>query len=345
MQETLSASYLRRTAWNMRDSDATFIFTMTDRLGGGSKRTATFADSLNKPSLYIRPGMHPKYVARFLIRHAVKTLNVAGKRESSAPGIGDLVRQVLSQAVRTGRLAPTSRSPATRRSLSRRWSTISRPLMKKAHMVHSVLLGDSVSDNGPYVSAGLEVQAQLQSLLGGQHRVSLLAQDGSVLEDIAAQLVCLQHLPVPDWLIVSCGGNDVLELVGAMQSKVGSVLEATELLAGWQAGFRRAYRDMLDLVLAPGIPVAVATIYDAVPGLAAGLRTALAPFNDVIVRDAAQRRLPLLDLRLVCTDGSDYAASSPIEPSASGGRKIAGAIAQLLRDQPRAAPRTLIYGA
>lgn len=212
-------------------------------------------------------------------------------------------------------------------------------------MVHSVLLGDSVFDNGPYVSAGMEVQAQLQSLLGGQHRVSLLARDGSVLEDMAAQLVRLQHLPVPDWLIVSCGGNDVLGLVGAMQSKVGSVLEATELLAGWQAGFRRAYRDMLDLVLAPGIPVAVATIYDAVPGLAAGLRTALAPFNDVIVREAAQRRLPLLDLRLVCTAGSDYAASSPIEPSASGGRKIAGAIAQLLRDQLGAAPRTLIYGA
>jgi hypothetical protein len=47
--------------------------------------------------------VHPKYVARFLVRHGVKTLNVAGKRESSAPGIGELVRLVLSQAVYTAR--------------------------------------------------------------------------------------------------------------------------------------------------------------------------------------------------------------------------------------------------
>lgn len=101
LRETPSASYLQRTKWNVRDSDATLNFTLPDRLGGGSKRTAAFADGLNKPWLHVRPGVHPKYVARFLLRHHVRTLNVAGKRESSAPGIGDLVQQVLSQAVQT----------------------------------------------------------------------------------------------------------------------------------------------------------------------------------------------------------------------------------------------------
>jgi hypothetical protein len=102
LQETPSAAYLQRTEWNVRDSDATLIFTLTDRLDGGSKRTAVFADELGKPWLHVRPGVHPKYVARFLTRHRVNILNVAGKRESSAPGIGDLVRQVLSQAVQSG---------------------------------------------------------------------------------------------------------------------------------------------------------------------------------------------------------------------------------------------------
>lgn len=100
LQETPASAYLQRTEWNVRDSDATLIFTLGDRLDGGSKRTAAFADSLGKPWLQVRPGVHPKYVARFLARHGVKVLNVAGKRESSAPGIGELVRQVLSQAVR-----------------------------------------------------------------------------------------------------------------------------------------------------------------------------------------------------------------------------------------------------
>ena len=102
LQETPTAAYLQRTEWNVRDSDATLIFTLDDRLDGGSKRTGAFADSLGKPWLHVRPGVHPKYVARFLARHGVGTLNVAGKRESSAPGIGELVRQVLSQALRPG---------------------------------------------------------------------------------------------------------------------------------------------------------------------------------------------------------------------------------------------------
>jgi len=55
-------------------------------------------------------------------------------------------------------------------------------------MAHIVLLGDSIFDNAPYVSCGMDVRAQLQSLLDRQHRVSLLAQDGSVLADMAAQV-------------------------------------------------------------------------------------------------------------------------------------------------------------
>ena len=83
----------------MRDSDATSIFTLDDKLDGGSSRTAAFADGLGKPWSYVHPGVHPKYVARFLARHDVNVLHVAGKRESLAPGIGELVRQVLLHAL------------------------------------------------------------------------------------------------------------------------------------------------------------------------------------------------------------------------------------------------------
>jgi hypothetical protein len=192
----------------------------------------------------------------------------------------------------------------------------------------------------------MDVQAQLKSLLGQAHRVSLLARDGAVLADMVAQAAAVHDLPESATrLVVSCGGNDVLGLVGAMQTPVGSVLEAAELMASWQASFRRNYWRMLNVVLSKGLPVAVATIYDAVPGIAPGLRTALAPFNDVILREAAARRLPVLDLRMVCDDPGDYASSSPIEPSAQGGRKIAAAIAELVLMQDIAAPRTVVYGA
>lgn len=206
------------------------------------------------------------------------------------------------------------------------------------------LLGDSIFDNGPYVPPGTEVRAQLQALVEGEYRVALLARDGAVLADVAAQAA---GLPAPtraaDWLVVSCGGNDALGLVGAMHAGVGSVIEAAGLLAQWQAGFRRDYRRMLDVLRAQSSPLAVATIYDNVPGLDPGLRTALAVFNDVILREAAALGLPVLDLRLVCAERGDYAAVSPIEPSVQGGGKIARAIAQLARGQDRNARRTVVY--
>lgn len=213
-------------------------------------------------------------------------------------------------------------------------------------MKHIVLLGDSIFDNAPYVAAGSDVLTQLRKLLGGGDHASLLARDGDVLADMAGQLARLAQLDsAPDWLLVSCGGNDVLGLVGEMQRAVRSVLEGCELLAGWQAAFQRDYSRMLELVLAQGKLTVVATIYDSVPGLAPGLRTALAVFNDVIVREATRRRLPVLDLRLVCSNAADYAAVSPIEPSALGAAKIAAAIAALLAHHDPHAPHTVVYAA
>ena len=99
LMETPLANYLQRPEWNVRDSDATVIFTLTDVLDGGSKRTAQFADKLHRPWLHFRPGVHEKYLARFLVQHKVSTPNVAGKRESSDPGIYRFVYDTLDRVV------------------------------------------------------------------------------------------------------------------------------------------------------------------------------------------------------------------------------------------------------
>ena len=99
LSETPLANYLQRTEWNVRDSDATVIFTLTDVLDGGSKRTAQFAEKLHRPWLHLRPSVHPKFLAQFLVLHKVKTLNVAGKRESSAPGVYRFVMDTLERAL------------------------------------------------------------------------------------------------------------------------------------------------------------------------------------------------------------------------------------------------------
>lgn len=97
--ETPFSNYLQRTEWNVRDSDATVVFTLTDKLDGGSKRTSQFADKLHRPWLHFRPGVHPKCLAQFLSRHKVTTLNIAGKRETSAPGVYRFVFDMLDEAI------------------------------------------------------------------------------------------------------------------------------------------------------------------------------------------------------------------------------------------------------
>ena len=99
LAETPNTNYLERTEWNVRDSDATVIFTLADQLIGGSLRTAGFATKLRKPCLHISARVAPKHLVSFLAEHSVRTLNVAGNRESVAPGIYVRVLEVLSEAL------------------------------------------------------------------------------------------------------------------------------------------------------------------------------------------------------------------------------------------------------
>lgn len=72
---------------------------MSNALDGGSERTAQFAEKLGRPWLHFRPGVHEKCLVQFLERHRVVTLNVAGKRESAAPGVGQFVRDTLGSVL------------------------------------------------------------------------------------------------------------------------------------------------------------------------------------------------------------------------------------------------------
>lgn len=99
LTETPTANYLQRTEWNVRDSDATVIFTMSPELTGGSKKTEDFAKKHKKPCLHLRPQLEtPSWsLAQFLEHHKVKELNVAGTRGSKEPDVGAFVKGVLEQ--------------------------------------------------------------------------------------------------------------------------------------------------------------------------------------------------------------------------------------------------------
>ena len=193
---------------------------------------------------------------------------------------------------------------------------------------HVVLLGDSIFDNGAYVDGGPDVIRQLRQELPGW-KCSLLALDGDVIGGVARQL---GGLPLDaTHLVVSVGGNDALGYASLLQERPASVAEALLLLDAARDRFDADYRAMLPLVLAHGLPAAVCTIYDTPPSEPNQkvIKAALSLFNDAIMRAAFSAGAPLIDLRLICNEDEDYA--NPIEPSSRGGRKIAHAIATLVR--------------
>jgi hypothetical protein len=100
-------------------------------------------------------------------------------------------------------------------------------------------------------------------------------------------------------LVLSVGGNDGLGYSGILGQPARSVAEVLGALGEIGREFEERYRAMLEAVLARGLPTAICTIYN--PSYPDALRqrvsvAALTFLNDPIVRIAAERGLPLIDL-------------------------------------------------
>ena len=210
-------------------------------------------------------------------------------------------------------------------------------------MYHVVLLGDSIFDNAAYVGEGEpDVVSQVRGLMPAGSKATLLAVDGSRVGGVSRQL---QRLPEDaTHLILSCGGNDALGHAGILNERASSAAEVLARLARVGDSFERDYREALKQVLGRALPVVLCTIYyprfpDA--ALQEVAVTALAVFNDCIIRAAFAAGVPLIDLRLVCAGREDYA--NPIEPSARGGGKIAAAIVRAVTGHDFGGGRTCVF--
>jgi hypothetical protein len=107
LKETPSGSYVQRTTWNARDSDATVVLVLGE-LEGGSLFTTQVAAKLGKPCLVADLELYKaaEIVADFLDAQRVRILNVAGPRESKQPGIhGRALRVLLEVFTRDERAA------------------------------------------------------------------------------------------------------------------------------------------------------------------------------------------------------------------------------------------------
>jgi hypothetical protein len=106
LAETPSRQYSQRTEWNVRDSDATVVFSIAREVTGGTALTLAFAKRLGKPCLHLSGEAASAAGADsaqefldFLAAHNVRCVNIAGPRASQEPEIAAFVRRVLVAAL------------------------------------------------------------------------------------------------------------------------------------------------------------------------------------------------------------------------------------------------------
>lgn len=100
LRETPGNTYPERTAWNVRDSDATLVLTL-GKPRGGTALTIGLAHKAGRPVMVVDlstevPGAAE--VRAWLDREGVRTLNVAGPRESESPGTHAMAFRFLRAA-------------------------------------------------------------------------------------------------------------------------------------------------------------------------------------------------------------------------------------------------------
>jgi hypothetical protein len=194
---------------------------------------------------------------------------------------------------------------------------------------HIALLGDSIFDNAAYTNGLPDVVTHLRQMVPIGVTATLLAADGSTTADVFQKQIGL--LP-PDvtHAAVSMGGNDAILHADALDLPVTSTQEALAMFGERASAFEASYRSALTSIVDRVPHTSVCTIYNArLPGNEGAMaRVGLMLFNDVIMRVAFERQLPVVDLRLVVVDPEDFA--NPLEPSSRGAEKIAKSIAAAL---------------
>ena len=115
LTETSRSDYAQRTRFNVRDSDATLIVARRP-LTGGTALAEKLALACGRPCIVVHPDDTPDVVAvcqRWIERHGVQILNVAGPRHSTSTSAYSDTRRVMDALLASTplRAAAAGRSP------------------------------------------------------------------------------------------------------------------------------------------------------------------------------------------------------------------------------------------
>jgi len=143
---------------------------------------------------------------------------------------------------------------------------------------------------------------------------------------------------------IALDGGWAIETSGLLKGGAKSIHGALETLASAADEFESVFTRLIEAALEAGLPTIVCTL---VPARHLELSqqqvaaTALAIFNDRILKRAFAAGLSIVELRLVCDEDGDYASETLL--SRSGVRKVANVARSALYEISREPGRTRVY--
>jgi len=145
-------------------------------------------------------------------------------------------------------------------------------------------------------------------------------------------------------IVICVDGGWAIETSGLLQGSAQTIREALDALARAADEFENMFARLIAAATETGVPTIVCTLVPArytEPSQERVAATALAIFNDRILRRATAARLSIVELRLVCDEDSDYASETLL--SHAGVRKVANVARSALYDISRNPGRTRVY--
>jgi hypothetical protein len=139
-------------------------------------------------------------------------------------------------------------------------------------------------------------------------------------------------------------GGWAIETSGLLQGSARTIREALDGLARAADEFENMFVRLIAAATETSVPTIVCTLVPAryvEPSQERVAATALAIFNDRILRRTIAAHLSIVELRLICDEDNDYASETLL--SHAGVRKVANVARSALYDISRNPGRTRVY--
>ena len=103
LKETETEAPLQSVESNVRDSDATLVFTLGPKAAGLAQKAVSLAKKTKKPVLHVHRAVlgASERVTEFLDKHYVRRLHVTGSTEEEEAGIGGWAAMTLDRVKST----------------------------------------------------------------------------------------------------------------------------------------------------------------------------------------------------------------------------------------------------